>query len=284
MLKFENLNKEDAEKLLHSDLPEELIHYLAKPYPLTKEQINFYQENGFIKLEKVIEDDKLPIIRKVIQSSVLIRKESDKRTLAEKSNYEQSFLQCGFLCWDFPAMKQIVHSKRLAGIAKDLMRAEGARLWHDQALFKQQKGGATSVHQDSSYWPITEPQFTTTIWIALNEVTKENGCLFFYPKSHLSKREYVDIFKNPHEPEAARKHKQEYVPLNPGDVTFHSGLTFHGTDANNTDQMREGMTIIYVKDGCTFDSSDERNTTHKSCSGLKHGEIINTKFTPLLTD
>jgi ectoine hydroxylase-related dioxygenase (phytanoyl-CoA dioxygenase family) len=181
-------------------------------------------------------------------------------------------------------MKGIVHSKRFAGIAKELMLADGVRLWHDQALFKQPQGGATSVHQDSSYWPIAEPQFTTTIWIALNEVTTENGCLFFYPKSHLAKREYVDIFKNPHKPEAAKKFPKEYVPLNQGDVTFHSGLTFHGTDANNTDQMREGMTIIYLKDGCTFDVSDKRNATHKSCTGLENGDKIDTQFTPLLTD
>ncbi|MBL1215655.1 MAG: phytanoyl-CoA dioxygenase family protein [Ignavibacteriae bacterium] len=284
MIKFENLTKDKAKKLLHSHLPESVSEFLEKPYTLSEKQIQYYQENGFVKLESVIEEDKLSIIRQVIQSSVLLRKESDKRTLSEKSKYEQSFLQCGYLCWDFPAMKQIVHSKRLAGIARDLMRVDGIRLWHDQALFKEPNGGATSVHQDSSYWPIAEPQFTTTTWIALNNVTKENGCLYFYPKSHLAKREYVDIFKNPHQPEAAKKYHKEYVPLNPGDATFHSGLTFHGTDANNTNKMREGMTIIYLKDGSTFDASDERNTAHKSCSGLKHGEIIKTEFTPLLTD
>jgi hypothetical protein len=42
------------------------------------------------------------------------------------------------------------------------------------------------------------------------------------------------------------------------------------------------MTIIYIKDGVTFDASDERNKTHTSCVGLADGEIINTKFTPVL--
>ena len=42
------------------------------------------------------------------------------------------------------------------------------------------------------------------------------------------------------------------------------------------------MTIIYIKDGVTFDGSDERNKTHTSCEGLNNGEIINTKFTPVL--
>ena len=42
------------------------------------------------------------------------------------------------------------------------------------------------------------------------------------------------------------------------------------------------MTIIYSADGNTFDISDSRNATHKSCQGLKDGDKIDTQYTPLL--
>ncbi len=42
------------------------------------------------------------------------------------------------------------------------------------------------------------------------------------------------------------------------------------------------MTIIYFNNGNTFDANDERNAVHTSCLGLKHGEMINTKYTPLI--
>ena len=51
MVKFENLTKEDAEKILHSDLPQNIIEHLSKPYPISEEQINFYQKNGFGKMK-----------------------------------------------------------------------------------------------------------------------------------------------------------------------------------------------------------------------------------------
>jgi hypothetical protein len=41
--------------------------------------------------------------------------------------------------------------------------------------------------------------------------------------------------------------------------------------------MREGMTVIYLGDGATFDASDPRNATHKSCEGLNDGEKIDTQ-------
>ena len=118
--------------------------------------------------------------------------------------------------------------------------------------------------------------------MSLNGSPKEKGCLYFYPKSHKAQKEYVDIFKNPHQPAHLNELEKVYCELDAGDVTFHSGLTFHAAGSNQIDELREGMTIIYIHDGNRFDASDERNATHKSCDGLKDGEKIETVYTPRL--
>ncbi len=283
MITFEGMTNETALRILNEPTPEKVLESYNSNYKLTEEQISFYKKNGFISLKNVLTGEALSYARKVMEAAVLIRKEKDKRTLAEKSQYEQSFLQCGYLAWDFPAVKDFVFGKRFAGIARDLMEAPGARLWHDQALFKEPHGRVTDAHQDISYWPINEGNLTTTMWMALNNVPKEKGCLYFYPGTHkLKEKEYVDIFKNPHQPEIVKGIEQTFTPLNAGDVTFHSGLTFHGAGENVSDEMREGMTVIYLGDGATFDASDPRNATHKSCVGLKDGDKIDTHYTPLL--
>jgi ectoine hydroxylase-related dioxygenase (phytanoyl-CoA dioxygenase family) len=278
------MTNDSALKILNDPTPAEVLASYNSPYELKDEQIKSYKENGFSSLKNVLAGEALKYARKIMEAAVLIRKEKDKRTLIEKSQYEQSFLQCGYLAWDFPAVKDFVFGKRFAGIARDLMEASGARLWHDQALFKEPHGRVTDAHQDISYWPINEGELTTTMWMALNDVPKEKGCLYFYPGSHkLKEKEYVDIFKNPHQPEVVRGIERTFTPLNAGYATFHSGLTFHGAGQNTSDEMREGMTVIYLGDGATFDASDPRNATHKSCEGLNDGEKIDTRFTPLLT-
>lgn len=283
MLRFEGIDWANAQKLLSAETPPEILKIYNEPYILSSEQIEYYRQNGFVKVTKVLHGEALNYAQKVVEAAVLLRKDSDKRTLAEKSQYEQSFLQCGYLCFDFPAVKDLVFSKRFAGIGRDLMEVDKIRLWHDQALFKEPGGRPTDVHQDSSYWPVKEPEFTTTIWMAMNDVPVEKGCLYFYPGTHkLGLREYVDIFKNPHFPEALDPENNIKVPLLAGDATFHSGLTFHGALGNTSSEMREGMTIIYTKDGSIFDAVDERNATHKSCKGLNDGELIDTEFTPVL--
>jgi ectoine hydroxylase-related dioxygenase (phytanoyl-CoA dioxygenase family) len=283
MIKFNELSAENAEQILNSPINCSLKEFLNSSLQLAEDKIKIYTDYGFVKIDNLIDAEFLPEVRKIIQSSVLLRKGKDERELKDKSQYEQSLVQCGFLCWDYPAVKEFVFAKRFAGIVRDLMKVDHVRLWHDQALFKEAGGRITDAHQDCSYWPIAEPHFTATMWLALTDVPVEKGCLYFYPQTNdPNLKEYVDIFKNPHQPTHLTDKEKVFVPLKAGDATFHSGLTFHGAANNQTDQMREAMTIIYIKDGVTFDASDERNKTHTSCVGLKNGEIINTKFTPVL--
>jgi ectoine hydroxylase-related dioxygenase (phytanoyl-CoA dioxygenase family) len=283
MIKINGLIPSEAEIILNSEKSNSLKDFFNLGLAISDEKIKEYNNLGFTKIENVVEKDFLPEVKKIIESAVVIRKGKDERELKDKSQYEQSFLQCGYLCWDFPAIKDFVFAKRFAGIARDLMKADHVRLWHDQALFKEPGARITDAHQDCSYWPIAEPQFTATMWLALTDVPVEKGCLYFYPQTiDPNLKEYVDIFKNPHQPNILTDKEKVFVPLKAGDATFHSGLTFHGAGNNQTNEMREAMTIIYIKDGVTFDDSDERNKTHTSCVGLHKGEIINTKFTPVL--
>ncbi len=276
------MDRSNAMKLVHMQTPSEIQKLLDMPYKIVQETVVQYQEHGFVKVEQVLTPPLLDHIRKIIGATVLLRKESDQRRLAEKSQYEQSFLQCGYLCWEFSAVKDIVFSRRLAGIARDLMGVKSIRLWHDQALYKEPGGRITDMHQDISYWPMHTPN-TTTIWMALDDVPVERGCLYFLPGTHkIGLEEYVDIFKSPHMPERLRDMPKVDQPLKAGDATFHSGLTFHGARANQTDRMREAMTIIYFEDGIRFDASDARNATHKSCAGLSDGDKIETRYTPVL--
>jgi ectoine hydroxylase-related dioxygenase (phytanoyl-CoA dioxygenase family) len=283
MVKINSMAESELHDILNSEISASLKKHFDSRLMLSEEKINFYSDNGFVKIEKVISPEFLEEVRKIIQAAVVVRKGKDERELKDKSQYEQSFLQCGYLCWDFPAIKEFVFAKRFAGIARYLMEAEHVRLWHDQALFKEPGGRITDAHQDCSYWPINEPQFTTTMWLALTDVPVEKGCLYFYPGTNKPElKEYVDIFKNPHQPESLSNKEKIFVPLKAGDATFHSGLTFHGAGNNQTNEMRTAMTVIYIKDGATFNTSDIRNKTHTSCIGLSHNDIINTKFTPII--
>ncbi|HRP92348.1 MAG TPA: hypothetical protein PLH53_05590 [Ignavibacteriaceae bacterium] len=101
MIKFDELSNEAAEKILNSEVSSPLKEFLNSSIKLTAEKVDYYNNFGFVKIENVVEADFLPEVKKIIESSVLLRKGKDERELKDKSQYEQSLLQCGFLCWDF---------------------------------------------------------------------------------------------------------------------------------------------------------------------------------------
>lgn len=283
MAHINGINKDSAEEILNQSLPDNVLETYNQFYHVEQNKIESYREKGFVKLEKVLEGEALNYTNKLISAAVFLRKKQDKRTLEEKTEYEKSFLQCGYLCWDYNSLSKFVFGKRFGAIARDLLQVEHIRLWHDQALFKEPGGIATAVHQDCSYWPIAKPENTITMWMALEDVSIDMGSLYFYPGTHdVKMKEYVDIFNNPHMPDSLDNIDKFHVSLKAGDVTFHSGLLFHGAGNNQTNILRKGMTAIYISDGNTFDSGDERNATHTSCEGLKHGEIIDTRYTPII--
>ena len=112
MTHFKNITKEEALEILNISTPKEVINYYNNPYKIKSEELEFYRVNGFVTLSNVLEKYPLDYARNLIQAAVYLKKEDDKRTLAEKTPYEQSFLQCGFLSFEYPAVKDLVFGKR----------------------------------------------------------------------------------------------------------------------------------------------------------------------------
>ena len=52
---------------------------------------------------------------------------------------------------------------------------------------------------------------------------------------------------------------ENYGAMNAGDATFHSGWVLHGAPPNETDDMRQVITIIYYPDGTRVLEPDNEN-------------------------
>jgi phytanoyl-CoA hydroxylase len=232
---------------------------LMSEYPLTEEQIQFYESNGYIKLENVISLQEVEDLRAAIAVAVADRKRRDAVAgPLQDPNYEKIFLQMVNLWEMYPQIKKYVFNERIAQIACKLSRSEYVRLWHDHALIKQPRdSGATAWHQDLPYWPMKQ---TTALscWMALDDVTVENGCMHFIPGSHKFGRLEPIQLANPQDifelvPEGLRRDvKPIPIELNAGSCTFHNGLTFHYAGPNKTDKPRRAMVTIYIPAGVTY--------------------------------
>ena len=75
-------------------------------------------------------------------------------------------------------MKPQIESAQIA-----FYQANGYRIWHDQALFNPPYGNPTGWHLDDPYWSFSSRD-AISVWVALDDATRDNGCLYYLPGSH----------------------------------------------------------------------------------------------------
>jgi len=254
---------------------------------LSAEQVNKYQNDGFVIIEDFLSADELVFWRGALDEAVAKRngnKMPDRKEVygkgdeADKSYYDNVFDQLLNLWQDNEKMRKIMLDERLGKLAAQLAGVDGIRIWHDQALIKRPWANPTSWHLDTPYWSF-EDRNAISIWVALDDATLENGCLFFIPGSHKT-----TTFQNPGigknmgvifdvYPEF-KKTKSAAAPMKAGSCSFHNGLTIHGAHANMTPGYRRAMTCAYMPDGNVFNGT-QNILSDEQVSNLKIGDLLN---------
>ena len=261
---------------------------IDQPYALTQDQIDFYQKNRYIKLKNVFDSETLAYYGKKISQKVE-ELNTNKEHLDLRDTYGKAFLQIFNLWREDETIKEFVLGKRLGKIAAELMQAEGSRIYHDQALFKEGGGGITPWHADQYYWPLATDK-TVTAWIPLQEIPLEMGPLEFSAGSHaiVEGRELAisDDSENIIE-QKLRVTDFEHViePFDLGEVSFHSGWVFHRAGANQTNKMRKVMTIIFMDKNMILKAPENENQQKDWevwCPGAVVGEVIQTEINPVV--
>jgi len=228
---------------------------------LSEQQIESYRQNGFLVIETFLSPDELVHWRRVTQEAV------DQRLAAGPSGgitnqrdpdtyYAQVFTQCLKLADTHDGMRELMLDPRLGRLAATLAGVEGIRIWHDQALFKPPFGNPTAWHLDNPYWSFSSRD-ALSIWVALDPATRDNGCLYYLPGTHLTAT-YANAGIGSNQADLFKKYPEWRgitpvgCPCPAGAAVFHNGLTAHGAGANMTNRPRRAMTCAYMPDGSTF--------------------------------
>jgi hypothetical protein len=146
-------------------------------------------------------------------------------------------------------------------------------LWSSHFIAKEPLvGRATPWHEDSTYWKgrLDSMDKIVTVWLALDRVDRENGCLRVIPGTHsngFSDYEVVDKANNTFGSEIRADQIDEsqavYFELEPGFASLHDGRIIHGAEANTSPRRRAGYTMRYFSMEMKFNPEAKGNETHK---------------------
>lgn len=110
----------------------------------------------------------------------------------------------------------------------------------------------TPWHQDEAYWDPTLSYESIGVWVALQPVSIESGCMQFIPGSQNS-----DVLSHHTQDNNPRVHglevdnSNDYMknviscPLSTGGATFHHCRTLHYTGPNKSNEPRRAYTLQF---------------------------------------
>lgn len=119
----------------------------------------------------------------------------------------------------------------------------------------------TPPHQDNYYFCLA-PANVTTIWLALDAVDAENGCLRYVAGSHQcgyrshARSKILGFSQGITDYSADDFLGEIAVPLQPGDAVAHHGMTIHRADANlSSNRQRRSFAMVFKGVSCRRDES-----------------------------
>ena len=258
-------------------------------YQLNNDQIQSYRNDGFIVIEDFLTPDELEHWRSAVTTAVKERggikipgkdiKVGEADGINEDADYYAKVFDQLLNLWQTSEqVKELMFDQRIGKMAAQLAGVEGIRIWHDQALIKRPWGNPTAWHLDTPFWSFSDRN-AISIWIALDNATLENGCLYFIPGSHKQTSfQKITIGRNMDGifdvyPEL-KNSKTVAAPMKAGNCSFHNGLTVHGANANMTNGFRRAMTCAYMPDGNIY-NGEPNILPENYLDSLKVGDLLN---------
>jgi ectoine hydroxylase-related dioxygenase (phytanoyl-CoA dioxygenase family) len=263
-------------------------------YRLTKEQVDFFNKNGYLAGVKMLDDWQIETLRKELTELADLNHPGHGLFYEFHSNESadpSTILFHALGAWRITnGFHDVLWNPRFVMAASQLLGNKPVRFWHDQLFWKPaKKGGVVAWHQDYSYWTRTKPIAHLTCWCGLDDATKENGCLQYIAGSHrwgllpkpviAGELQGIKDFLN--EDQKKQFEHPQYAEVKAGEAIFHHSLTLHGSGENKSDKPRRAFVINVFEDGVISDSDD---VLLDGVPVVNKGNKMEGQFFPLLFD
>jgi len=263
-------------------------------YQLSKEQIDFFKENGYLAGVKMLEDEQIVRLRKELTELADVAHPGHELFYEFHSNESSdpgTILFHALGAWRITqGFHDVLWNPKFVVAASQLLGNVPVRFWHDQLFWKPpKKGGVVAWHQDYSYWTRTKPVAHLTCWCGLDDSTKENGCLQYIAGSHrwgllpkpviAGELQGIKDFLN--DEQKKQFENPQHAEVKAGEAIFHHSLTLHGSGENKSDKPRRAFVINCFADGVRSDSDEP---LLEGVPVVKKGEKMEGQFFPLLYD
>ncbi|MEY4565118.1 MAG: hypothetical protein RLY14_88 [Planctomycetota bacterium] len=210
------------------------------PKVLTKAQVEGFNKDGYVAPLNIYSTSEITAIREYFDALL-------QRVVAAGGNsYSISSAHL-----TYGPVYDILTNPKIVDYVADIL-GDDVIAWGSHFFCKMPRDGkAVAWHQDASYWPLS-PSKALTVWLAIDDADQENACMKFiagsHHKGHLTYRPSDAAEHNVLNQSIDNAEQYGEVVLDElkaGQASMHSDLLLHGSEANQSDRRRCGLTLRY---------------------------------------
>ena len=208
---------------------------------LSEAQIKQYRRDGYVSPMRALDPDEAAALTAKLESF-----EAEHECEAQQKLVFKPYLPYKWL-------NDLIRHPRILDAVEDVL---GPNLLCWGAGFFQKNARDpryVSWHQDTFYYGL-EPSETCTAWLAFTPSNLESGCVRVIPGSHREDPN-LQFVNEPHENNMLVRgqtikeldlHRAKPMVLDAGEFSMHHESIVHGSDPNNSDHRRIGLSIHYI--------------------------------------
>ena len=216
---------------------------------LTSDEIRAYENDGYVVPSYRVPEDRMAMLSAATED--VIAANSDTRP--EQLPNIHITNGAGTHLKGHPAFLDIALEEDLLDLVSCAI-GDDIVMWGCQIFCKPGSDGMeVPMHQDGQYWPI-RPLATCTLWLAIDDSDRENGCLAVIPGSHRDQAHFrhatrtddnIVLNQAVDDPRAFER-PPAYVELERGQFSMHDIYLIHGSAPNTSGRRRAGVAIRYM--------------------------------------
>ncbi|HZO98841.1 MAG TPA: phytanoyl-CoA dioxygenase family protein [Terriglobia bacterium] len=212
-------------------------------------KVREYHARGFVLAKQFFDEEEIGLLRRAAKEDRDLDQKSFAREDGEGGKVRLSL-------WNHPGDSLYGMFARCESVVNSAEKILGGEVYHyhSKMIMKDPKvGGAWTWHQDYGYWYQNGVLFPllTSVFIAVDPATRENGCMQVIERSHELGR--IDHVLTGEQAGADKARVSEilkrlplvYVEMEPGDALFFHCNLLHRSDQNRSEKPRWSMICCY---------------------------------------
>lgn len=223
---------------------------------LSREEMDFYRENGYVLVRGLLSRDEAAfyrdeahaLINRLVEANAQVEATWESARGLVATAERTQLLHRHNVEFYSAAFHKLLLDDRLTARAADCIGSENVQLHHSKLFIKPpEKGSPFPMHQDHPFFPHERHSMIAAI-VHFDDAPEEKGCLRMVPGSHLQGPLPHDKEGGWHLPfERFPLEDSVLCPAEAGDVLFFSYLTIHGSGVNVSNEARTTL-LIQMRD------------------------------------